>query len=328
MHTTYADSTQSSHSEHTMDLSLAERTTVADSVVQLTLRHPQNDELPAWTPGAHLDLAVAPGIVRQYSLCGDPSDRSAYTVAVLREPESRGGSLAVHESLQVGDRLEVVGPRNNFELQDADEYLFIAGGIGITPLIPMIAAAHQRGKPFELLYGGRTRHSMAYVDELESTYRQSVHVRPQDEFGHLDLPSVLGSHTPSRAIYTCGPAPLLDAIETYCQSWPSGSVNMERFRGTAFTPDPAGTSFEIELAQSGMTLTVPPDRSVLDVVEEAGISVLSSCREGTCGSCETPILEGQAEHRDSLLTQDERDAQESMFICVSRPCSRRLVLDL
>lgn len=331
MHTTPltdADTPSLTSTDSRMELTITARTPVADSVVELTLTHPAGWPLPNWAPGAHLDLVLGPDLIRQYSLCGDPSDRSSYRVAVLREPDSRGGSLAVHENLAVGDTIVTQGPRNNFVLVDAPEYLFIAGGIGITPLIPMIDAVEARGIPFRLVYGGRARASMAYVELLESRYPGCVEVCPQDQVGHLDLPKILGEHRPERLVYTCGPAPLLDAIERFCTSWPSGSVNMERFRAKEADPGAIDTEFEVELTQTGVTVTVPADRSILDVAEEAGAVVISSCREGTCGSCETPILEGTADHRDSLLTQEEKDAQETMFICVSRSCSGRLVLDL
>ena len=329
MQTTLLNSVNGSdQSSGPMELAVATRTVVADAVVELTLTSPDGAPLPEWSPGAHLDLILGEGLIRQYSLCGDPSGRTTYRVAVLREPESRGGSRAVHDDIAVGDTVGVQGPRNNFELVEASEYLFVAGGIGITPLIPMIAAVEARGVPFRLVYGGRARASMAYVEELERRYPGRVEVCPQDQVGHLDLSRILGEHRPGRLVFTCGPTPLLDAIEKYCEQWPAGTVNMERFRAKEAGPDAVDTAFEVELAQTGVTVTVPSDRSILDVVEEAGATVVSSCREGTCGSCETPILEGEADHRDSLLTQEEKDAQETMFICVSRACSSRLVLDL
>ncbi|WP_211281150.1 ferredoxin reductase, partial [Rhodococcus opacus] len=182
------DTSLPTSTENRMTLTVAARTVVADAVVELTLAHPAGWPLPQWTPGAHLDLVLGPNLVRQYSLCGDPGDRSAYRVAVLREPDSRGGSLAVHDILTVGAMLDTQGPRNNFALVDAQEYLFIAGGIGITPLLPMIATAEAQGIPFRLVYGGRARSSMAYVEHLENRYPGRVTICPQDEVGHLDLP--------------------------------------------------------------------------------------------------------------------------------------------
>ncbi|MFI9813867.1 PDR/VanB family oxidoreductase [Saccharothrix variisporea] len=294
------------------------REVIAENVVRLTLRHPAGDPLPAWTPGAHLDLVLGPGLVRQYSLCGDPADRSVMQVAVLLEPSGRGGSREVHSTLVEGRAVRVHGPRNHFPLVSADRYLFIAGGIGITPIVPMIRAVAARGAEWRLLYGGRTRSSMAFADELAAQYGDRVIIRPQDEFGLLDLDTFLD---PDAETYCCGPEPLLAAVEQRCPA----RLHVERF-----TPRAEGerTSFEVELARSGRTLVVPEDRSILDTLEEAGMTVLSSCREGTCGTCETGVLEGVPDHRDSVLDAEERAAGDVMMICVSRARTPRLVLDL
>ncbi|QTJ67847.1 oxidoreductase [Rhodococcus sp. ZPP] len=329
MHLTVTASDADAHDlERRQELTVAGKEVVAEGVIRLTLTSPDGSPLPAWTPGAHLDLVLGDGLVRQYSLCGDPADRTRYRVGVLREPDSRGGSRYVHDTLTVGDAVVVRGPRNHFPLTDAKEYVFVAGGIGITPLIPMLATAAAREVPFRLVYGGRTRSSMAFVDELRKLYADRVEVIPQDEFGHLDLATVIGDQRDGVAVFTCGPGPLLDAIDKHCSAWTPGALHMERFRPKELPAGTVDTEFTVELAQTGVTVTVPTDRSILDVVEEAGVTVLSSCREGTCGTCETPILEGVADHRDSLLTQEEKDANETMFICVSRSCSKRIVLDL
>jgi ferredoxin-NADP reductase len=300
----------------TLELVVAGKEKVADDVVRLTLRSPDGGSLPPWEPGAHLDL-VLPGFVRQYSLCGDPSDASAYQVAVLREPDGRGGSAYLH-SLHVGDRVEVAGPRNHFPLVAAERYLFIAGGIGITPILPMLDRA---GPDWQLVYGGRTRSSMAFTAEL-SVHGDRVSFRPQDEHGLLDLPALLAAAKPGTAVYCCGPEPLLAAVEALGPA----DLHVERF--TALPDDGPRTAFEVELAGSGRVLPVPADRSILEVVEEAGVQVLSSCREGTCGTCETGVLGGEPDHRDSVLTAEERAENEVMMLCVSRACSPRLVLDL
>ncbi|MFB9836570.1 PDR/VanB family oxidoreductase [Actinoallomurus acaciae] len=312
--------------ETEMELSLARKETVAEGVVRLTLRRPDSGPVPSWEPGAHIDVTVAPGLVRQYSLCGDPADRSALQVAVLREPAGRGGSRAVHDDLAEGDVLPIRGPRNNFRLRPAGRYLFVAGGIGITPLIPMIAAVQAGEADWRLVYGGRSRDSMAFRTELCHAYGDRVTVCPQDETGLLDLDSLLTEPLPGTAVYCCGPAALLAAVEARCAAWPAGSLHVERF-----TPvqDPGlRTTFEISLASSGRTLTVTSEHSILETLEEAGVAVLSSCREGTCGTCETAVLAGEPEHRDSLLTEEERAACDTMMICVSRSRSSRLVLDL
>ncbi|MFI5695476.1 PDR/VanB family oxidoreductase [Kribbella sp. NPDC051586] len=285
-------------------------------------------ELPAWTPGSHIDVEVRPGLVRQYSLCSDPADRSQYRIAVLREPVSRGGSVALCERVRPGDVLEVTGPRNHFPLHDSPRYLFIAGGIGITPIIPMIAAAQAAGADWRLVYGGRSEASMAYRDELRRVDPDRVLEWPQDLRGLIELDKLLGEAQPGTLIYCCGPEPLIAAVEAKSAHWPHRSLQVERFAPRPLTEVAPNTSFEIELADSDEVLVVPPDRSILEVVDEAGIYVLSNCEEGTCGTCRTTVLEGVPDHRDSVLDDDERAANDTMMICVSRALSSRLVLDL
>ncbi|MCE0762292.1 PDR/VanB family oxidoreductase [Pseudonocardia kujensis] len=314
--------------EPELDLVLEKKETLADGVVQLTLRDPAGADLPAWAPGAHVDLVLTGDLTRQYSLCGDPAERSVMQVAVLREPAGRGGSAHVHDELAEGDTVRVRGPRNHFALVDAPRYLFLAGGIGITPILPMVAAAEAAGADWRLVYGGRSRASMAFRDRLEERYPDRVDVRPQDETGLLDLAALLGEPAADTAVYCCGPEPLLAAVEERCAAWPAGSLHLERFAPKAGADDGPREAFEVELAQTGTTLTVPADRSILEVVEEAGVGILSSCREGTCGTCETGVLEGVPDHRDSVLTAEEQAENDAMMICVSRSCSARLVLDL
>jgi ferredoxin-NADP reductase len=315
------------HVEHELELVLEKKEAVADDVVRLVLRHPDGYELPAWAPGAHVDLVLAEGLVRQYSLCGDPDDLSTLHVAVLREEAGRGGSQHVHDELAEGDVVHVRGPRNHFPLVQADRYLFIAGGIGITPILPMIAQVEASGADWQLVYGGRTRSSMAFQAELQDRYAGKVVIHPQDEAGLLDLPNLLADPG-ATAVYCCGPEGLLAAVEERCTSLPKGTLHVERFAPKEGATDGPRESFEVELAQTGTILTVPADRSVLDVVEDSGVQVLSSCQEGTCGTCETTVLSGIPDHRDSVLTDDEQAANDTMMICVSRSCSARLVLDL
>jgi ferredoxin-NADP reductase len=271
-----------------------------------------------------VDLRLAPGLVRQYSLCGDPADRRRWEVAVLREPDGRGGSRHVHERLAPGARLDVDGPRNHFELAGSPAYLFVAGGIGITPILPMISAAEAAGARWRLLYGGRKRTSMAFLDRLAG-YGDRVSVRPQDTGGLLDL-SVLDRPRPGTLVYCCGPEPLLAAVEARCGGWPPGALRVERFTsGDLSGPE---RDFDVVLAGSGRTVRVPAGVSILKAVEEAGVPVLSSCREGTCGTCETGVLDGEPEHRDAVLTEAERAAGDVMMICVSRCRGERLTLEL
>ena len=300
---------------------------VADGVLAVDLAAPGGGRLPDWTPGSHIDLVLPNGMTRQYSLCGDRWDPLTYRVGVLREPAGRGGSAYVHESLRPGDLVGVGGPRNNFPLVPSDGYLFVAGGIGITPLLPMIRQADLLGADWRLLYGGRQRASMAFLDELAS-FGDRVQVVPQDEAGLLDLRGFLGAPRPGVRIYSCGPAPLLAAMESACATWPPHALRTERFVAEDRGAPVRNAPFEVELRRTGVSVTVTPDMSVLDAVAGAGVEVLSSCRQGICGTCETTVLLGQPDHRDSLLDDDERDAADCMYICVSRSCSERLVLDL
>ena len=310
-----------------LTLEVASRAEAASGVMVLGLRDPAGGPLPEWRPGAHIDLLLEPGLERQFSLCGNPADRSAWRIGVLREAGGRGGSAYVHDKLTEGTVVRARGPRNHFPLVPASRYLFIAGGIGITPLLPMIAAAEAAGTPWHLVYGGRTRASMAFREELAARHPGRVEIRPQDETGLLDLRALLGQPRPGTLVYCCGPEPLLAAAEARCAAWPPGSLHTERFAPAAAATAP-GTRFEVELAVSGLTVPVPPDRSILQAVGAAGVQVLFSCTEGTCGTCETAVLAGVPEHRDTVLTPDERAACDVMMICVSRSRTPKLVLDL
>jgi ferredoxin-NADP reductase len=318
----------STHDEVDLHLKVAARATGAEGVVVLELADPSGAVLPEWAPGAHVDLELADGLTRQYSLCGDPTDRLRWRVAVLREPEGRGGSRHVHEALTEGVAVAVRGPRNHFPLVPSPQYLFIAGGIGITPILPMMSAADAIGAEWELHYGGRSRRSMAFLEALEDPTGNRVTLHPQDEVGLIDLPTILGTPRPETLVYACGPEPLLAAVEQQCVAWPEGTLHVERFSPKDVGEPVRSDAFEVELASKGLTLTVPPDKSILEVIEEAGIPILSSCQEGTCGTCETPVLEGEVDHRDSLLTPAEQAANDTMFICVSRAACPRLVLEL
>ncbi|GCB52138.1 PDR/VanB family oxidoreductase [Streptomyces sp. NL15-2K] len=308
-------------------LVVATRTRVADGVVSLTLRRPDGRPLPPWTPGAHIDVLLEGGLIRQYSLCGDLAERDVWRIAVLREPQGRGGSAYVHDYLPEGTAVRVRGPRNNFPLRPAARHLFIAGGVGITPILPMVEAAEAAGTDWRLLYGGRSRTSMAFLDRL-TPYGDRVLVRPQDEYGLLDLAAFLGAPQEGTLVHACGPEPLLRAAREQCADWPAGTLGVERFAPVPAAETRSAEAFEVVLARAGLTLTVPPGRSVLETVEEAGVDVDFSCREGTCGTCETDVLDGTPDHRDSLLSEDERATGDTMLICVSRSCGPRLVLDL
>ncbi|WP_293237057.1 PDR/VanB family oxidoreductase [Mycolicibacterium sp.] len=323
-----AAATQTIVREHEAELLVQKAELVAEDVVALTLVSPTGGVLPTWSPGAHIDLVLADGLVRQYSLCSAPGDDSAWRVGVLRTPDSRGGSRRVHETLTEGASVTIRGPRNHFPLAPAASYLFIAGGIGITPMLPMIAHAEATGATWRLLYGGRRRASMAFLPELV-LYGDRVTIVPEDEVGFLDLDEALGTPQGGTLVYCCGPEGLLAAVENRCKTWPAGSLHLERFAAKPQDPsDVAAEGFELVLQQTGVTVTVAPDVSVFDAALEAGANVLGSCMAGVCGTCETEVVEGDVDHRDSVLNEEERAANEFMMICVSRCKSARLVLDI
>jgi ferredoxin-NADP reductase len=317
--------------EFTADLIVRQRSTPADGVVVLDLAHPESQELPPWEPGAHIDLVLGDGLTRQYSLCGNPRDRGVWRVGVLLDPNSRGGSQFVHENLDEGATVRVRGPRNHFPLVDSPTYRFIAGGIGITPIAAMIEAVQRAGSEWTLLYGGRTRASMAFADELAERYPDRVTVWPQDERGILDLDSLLKDPVDNMLVYCCGPEPLLAAVEQQCVRWPTGTLHIERFAAKAPSAEQAAEAldqFEVVCQRSGITVEITADKSILETLEEADVPIMASCYEGVCGTCEARVLEGTPDHRDSMLTEPEKAAGEVMLVCVSRSRTERLVLDL
>lgn len=313
--------------ENELTLRATQLTWESDRVLAVTLRALDGGALPAWTPGSHIDLQLPGGILRQYSLCGDPGDPSCYRIGVLREEQSRGGSEYVHEDLRPGTRVRVVGPRNRFAFDPAGGHVFIAGGIGITPLLPMIRAADAAGRPWRLLYAGRERRTLGFLSDL-SGYGDRVEVFASDEGRFIDLAAVVAALDPGEHIHACGPEPLLAALEAECAPFPE-RLHIERFKPkTTETPVEAEAELRVECRASGITLTVPPDRSILDSLEEAGIAVGSSCREGICGTCELRVLAGTPDHRDSILSPAEQAAGKTMMVCVSRAVTPELVLDI
>ncbi len=316
-----------------VDVEVRRREAISDDVVTLTLVDPSGADLPEWAPGAHIDLLMTPSLVRQYSLCGDTANRGEWRIGVLLDPGSRGGSQFVHDKLHEGTTVRVRGPRNHFPLVGSPRYLFVAGGIGVTPIMPMIAAAEAAGAEWRLLYGGRTRSSMAFADDLQR-YGERVTVCSRDARDganfRTSLDTTLSSARENTLVYCCGPEGLLSAVENACKHWPQGSLHIERFSAKTLEEPAEGAlpSFEVECQRSGLTLTVPRDKSVYQVCEEAGVDVLGSCMEGVCGTCECDVLEGEPDHRDSVLNDAEKARNDVMMICVSRARSERLVLDL
>jgi len=310
--------------EGVLDLMIRAMRVEADGVLSLELVDPEGGILPEWTPGAHIDVGL-PDVVRQYSLCGDPADRDRYVVGVLAEPQSRGGSSYIHDEARPGDLVEVGGPRNHFALVPAKRYLFIAGGIGITPILPMIRQAEAERVPWRLVYGGRTRSSMAFRDLL-AAHGDRVLVQPEDEAGRLDIAGLLADPAEGTAVYCCGPTGLIDAVESACEAWPEGALNVERFAGKDLS-GLVSAPVKVRCAKSEVTVDVAADESILDALETVGISVANACRDGVCGSCEVRVLQGEPDHRDSFRAPGEDDGA-ALAVCVSRARTPELVLDI
>lgn len=299
----------------------------ADDVVSVELV-PDDGLLPPYEPGSHIDIMLSSGLVRQYSICSPPSDLSFYRIAVLREKNSRGGSEEIHETALVGKRLKIRGPRNHFRMEPASRYLFIAGGIGITPMLAMVIRAEREKSPYELVYIGRDLDSMAFRDRFAT----GPHVRAivTSLSGRPDINELIAQAGDDALIYACGPAGLLTAVEQACAK--AGRLDQLRFEkfdsdGGAAAEAASGDSFEVELARSGTVLTVGEDQGLLEVIEPH-CEVMTSCEDGFCGTCETRVLEGIPEHHDSILSEKERAANNTMMVCVGRSKSPRLVLDL
>lgn len=308
-----------------MKVTVESKSSLADGVVGVELRSTSGGPLPDWEPGAHVEVTLAPGLVRHYSLCGVPDRRDRYTIAVLREAGGRGGSAYVHDRLDVGDEIEISDPANNFPLLPYERYVLVAGGIGVTPILSMARQLAERGAEVVLFYGGRSAGTMAYVDELVQLV-PGVTLVTEDVHGHLPLDEVDDLAEPGTGVFACGPAGLLDALQARSEGW-AAPLHVERFVPVEFETDD-DVPFLVELKRSGLTLEVAEDETILEVVEDAGIEVDSSCEEGTCGTCRTRLLAGVAEHRDAVLSPQERESQEWVHICVSRALSGTLVLDL
>jgi ferredoxin-NADP reductase len=320
---------------------VTDRRDEAPDIVSLTLAGAVGEQLPVWLPGAHIEVILPSGLIRHYSLCGDPAERTQYRIAVLREVQSRGGSQEVHDSVQVGTRLQVRSIRNHFELVDAPAYLFIAGGIGITPLLPMLAEVEATQRTWRLIYGGRRRASMAFVDEVRARTGGAVDLLPEDEVGRPNLVELLALVPADGVVYACGPEGLLRAIEdeaalmgirdvVYLERFTAGTDADWRDSADSADLGDSGDSeqFEVELARSGKSFVVPSGKSILAAVREAGTEVASSCEEGICGTCETTVLDGVPDHHDQVLSESERTAGKTMMICVGRSKTPKLVLDL
>ena len=310
---------------------VARRVEEADGICSFELVPQGVDELPAFTAGSHIDVHVAPGLVRQYSLSNDPSERFRYRIAVLREPSSRGGSAAMHDKIEAGQTLCISPPRNHFPLEDAPRSLLLAGGIGVTPILSMARALHAQGKVFNMHYCGRSLSRMAFVEEIgRAPFADSVVLHADDvPEQKLDLQLLLAGPSDDTHLYVCGPGGFMDHMLATARAhgWPDARLHREYFAGIVKTL-PSDGSFEVRLAHRGLTCTVPANKTVVEVLAEHGVEVPTSCEAGVCGTCLTRVLDGTPDHRDTFLTDAERAANDQFTPCCSRALTSLLVLDL
>jgi vanillate O-demethylase ferredoxin subunit len=321
-------------SESWIEVEVAVKELEAEGVVRLELADRKGGELPGFTAGAHIDVEVTAELTRQYSLCNSPRERHRYVIGVLREPSSRGGSQAVHDGIQAGHTIRISAPRNHFELDPAaSRYVLFAGGIGVTPILAMAEHLSESGKPFELHYCVRTAARAAFVRRMvQSPFSAHVHLHLDDGSPEqrLEIGQALGSSDDDAHVYVCGPAPFIGYVleNARARGWPEARLHREFFAAPASDAKSADGSFEVQLRSTGQVLTVPADRSIVEVLGEAGVAVEVSCEQGVCGTCMTRVLQGDPDHRDVFLTDAEHLRNDCMTVCCSRSKSVRLVLDL
>jgi vanillate O-demethylase ferredoxin subunit len=319
------------HTTH-LDALITRKSLEATDIVGLELSPLNGSAFPSFSAGSHIDLEIAPGLVRQYSLCNDPEERHRYVLGVLRDPRSRGGSVAVHERLAEGQVVRISPPRNLFALVPARHSLLFAGGIGVTPILCMAERLAQTGSSFEMHYCARSPDRAAFAARIrQAAFARRVHFHFDDgePAQRLDLASVLAGAPADSHLYVCGPGGFIAHITTgaAASGWPGGQVHVEHFSAPA-TDAPAGGEFEVRLASSGRVIAVPAGKSVVQALAETGVEIPVSCEQGVCGTCLTRVLEGEPEHRDSFLTDAEKARNDVFAPCCSRARSSRLVLDL
>jgi ferredoxin-NADP reductase len=302
----------------------------AEGIISIELRAPDQKDLPAFEAGSHIDLHLPNGMVRSYSLLNDSSEHHRYVLGVLKDAKSRGGSKAVHEQLRVGMRIEISQPRNNFALhENATHSVLVAGGIGVTPILCMARRLKSLGKSFELLYFARSRQHAAFLDDVKAL-AANVHLHfDNEQSGPPDLKALLAARNTANAhYYACGPAVMLDAFESHCQALGYANAHIERFAAVEVAASTnAKQRYTVELKRSGKVIEITPDMSLLAALQAANADIMTSCEEGICGSCETRVLEGIPDHRDSVLSPAEQATNQMMMVCVSSCQSERLVLD-
>ncbi|WP_458793001.1 PDR/VanB family oxidoreductase [Yoonia sp. MH D7] len=317
----------------TISVTVEDVTKENEEVVRIVLANTTGADLPDYDCGAHIDIHLPNGLIRQYSLWPAPGAFKAYHIAVKREPASRGGSAAVHDLLNVGDTLSISVPRNNFALKpDGERAILLAAGIGITPILSMASHLDAIGKDYELHYFTRSREVTAFADLIESSslMNNTTHYFGLDgQAVQSTLSLILDQYEKGTHVYLCGPTPFIDAVAAIAKpNWPDGAVHLEHFSADAPVLDEGGDSFEVHLAKSNLTYDIPSDKTIADVLMQNGIEIELSCEQGICGTCLTKVLEGTPEHEDMYLSDEEHAQNDQMTICVSRCKGRRIVLDL
>jgi len=312
----------------TMPLRVTRNEKIADGIHLLEFRDAGGKQLPEFSAGAHITIRAPNGLLRKYSLCNDPAEHDRYLVAIKREANGRGGSSNLIDNVKAGDELMVTAPVNDFGLpQRAQDFLFIAGGIGITPIMAMIRQLRAEGKRFRLYYCTRSPETTAFVDELSSPEFRghvTIHYDQGDPSRSLDLRPILAERKNREHLYCCGPRPLMEAVRNMTGHWSSAAVHFEAF-SDAETHKPDDKPFKVRLARSGKAIDVPADKTILEVLRAHGLDVPSSCETGTCGTCRTKLLAGEADHRDLVLAEHER--ADNIMICVSRARSDEITID-
>ena len=303
---------------------------VAEQTLEITLADPDDWELPPFTPGAHIDVHLPGGLVRQYSLCGDAQEGRRYRLGVLLQAAGRGGSRTLHDAVAIGDVLPVSLPRNHFPLADgAQRHVFIAGGIGITPFLSMANALGAQGRDFRLYACARSRATAPFIEDIQpllASGHASTHHDCGDPARGLDLRALLAVPQPGTHVYCCGPAGMMDAVAAASADWPAGSVHFERFQPPGDFLPPRKALFSVHLSRSGRAIPVAPGQSIARALLQHGVALDVSCEAGTCGTCRTRYLEGKPEHRDLVLKPHERACY--IMPCVSGCLGSNLVLDL
>jgi vanillate O-demethylase ferredoxin subunit len=318
---------------NTMQLQVRRVTHEASDIKSFELANADGSCLPPFAPGSHIDVHVGDGIVRQYSLCNGPNDTCSYLIAVKKEPASRGGSRGMHERIQVGDTLTVSLPRNHFGLAPhAARHLLVGGGIGITPLLSMARHLLASASDFEMHYFGRSVEHAAFHAELsrpEFANRVVFHLGLDAEAVRATLQGLLAQRPQDAHLYLCGPAPFMDQVRAQAAAaWPDDAVHLEYFAADQALLAGPTEGFEVTLARSGGTYTVPESESIVEVLARHGINVPVSCEQGVCGTCITTVLDGVPDHRDMFLSEAEKKSCKQIALCVSRALGPKLVLDL